>query len=213
MIREAGRLFASRGIENVTLQDIIDASGQGNKSAVHYHFGSRDGLIRAILDLHQAEVNEDRLQLLSVLDSQHRVTLRDVVDCLTLPPVRKLETESGRDYLQLIAQLVNRLGSSNVLTVRGPHIDSLRQTMRLLSDALSGIPLPIRQSRISQVVQFVAVAVADRAAAAQRTSDLALSAAVFQSDMSDVIVAALRAPVSRRTADHLAGDQNPAPEA
>ena len=42
------RLFAIRGIEGVSLRQIAAEAGSGNNSAVHYHFKSKEGLIRAI---------------------------------------------------------------------------------------------------------------------------------------------------------------------
>ena len=47
------RLIAEFGPE-VSLRDVAVAAGQRNNSAVHYHFGSRDGLIKAIIGHRQA---------------------------------------------------------------------------------------------------------------------------------------------------------------
>ncbi|WP_459980028.1 helix-turn-helix domain-containing protein, partial [Mycobacterium avium] len=49
LIEVAERLFAGRGIEAVTLKEIQQAAGQSNASVIRYHFGSRDGLIRALV--------------------------------------------------------------------------------------------------------------------------------------------------------------------
>lgn len=46
----AERLFAERGIASVSLRQIVLEGGQGNLSAAHYHFGSRDALIRALVE-------------------------------------------------------------------------------------------------------------------------------------------------------------------
>ena len=43
-------MFAQRGIEAVSFRDLVTASGQRNVSAVTYHFGSREGLLRAIVE-------------------------------------------------------------------------------------------------------------------------------------------------------------------
>lgn len=37
-----------------SLVDITRRAGQRNRGAVHYHFGSRDGLIVAVIDQHAA---------------------------------------------------------------------------------------------------------------------------------------------------------------
>ena len=41
----AERLFAERGIDNVSIREIVRASGQSNLSAAHYHFGTREALV------------------------------------------------------------------------------------------------------------------------------------------------------------------------
>ena len=50
LISTAERLFAERGLEAVSLSEINRDAGQRNKSALHYHFGSRDGLLKALLE-------------------------------------------------------------------------------------------------------------------------------------------------------------------
>ena len=62
MVDAAERLMAERGIEAVPLRDVLVASAQRNKSAAHYHFGSRDGLIRAIIETRMAPVNTARVR-------------------------------------------------------------------------------------------------------------------------------------------------------
>ena len=56
----AERLFATRGIEAVTLREIQQAAGQSNTSVIRYHFGSRDGLVRALIAYRQASLGADR---------------------------------------------------------------------------------------------------------------------------------------------------------
>ena len=50
LLNVAERLFAEDGIENVALTGIVAASGQKNRSALHYHFGSREGVLQAVLN-------------------------------------------------------------------------------------------------------------------------------------------------------------------
>ena len=53
----AERMFAERGIEHVALTQIVAASRQRNRSALHYHFGSREGVLSALLDRRLAPIN------------------------------------------------------------------------------------------------------------------------------------------------------------
>ena len=55
--RQAERLFAERGVYQVTVREITVAAGQRNPSVVHYHFASMDGLRQVILDTHEAPLD------------------------------------------------------------------------------------------------------------------------------------------------------------
>src|SRR5215470_14123798 len=60
----AEKLFAENGIENVPLTHIVARSGQKNRSAMHYYFGSREGVVAAVLDRRLQVVNAVREKLL-----------------------------------------------------------------------------------------------------------------------------------------------------
>ena len=49
IVQTAMHLFATQGIESVTLRRISAESGSANTAAVHYHFGNKAGLVAAIL--------------------------------------------------------------------------------------------------------------------------------------------------------------------
>lgn len=57
LLDAAERLFAERGIDSVSIREIVRASGQGNLSAAHYHFGSRDALVAALVDRRMRSIN------------------------------------------------------------------------------------------------------------------------------------------------------------
>src|SRR5262245_22442952 len=57
LLDTAERLFAERGITGVSLREITEAAGQRNASVVQYHFGSRAGLVAAVLDRHMEPVD------------------------------------------------------------------------------------------------------------------------------------------------------------
>ena len=48
----AERLYGDLGVGNVSLRQIRLAAKQGNTAAVQYHFGDRDGVVRAIAERH-----------------------------------------------------------------------------------------------------------------------------------------------------------------
>jgi AcrR family transcriptional regulator len=52
LITAGERLFARRGIAGPSIRELIAEAGVGNKSALQYHFGTREGLVGAILARH-----------------------------------------------------------------------------------------------------------------------------------------------------------------
>lgn len=52
LLRTAERLYAERGLAQVSNRQIVDAAGLGNNSALTYHIGSRTDLIHAIARSH-----------------------------------------------------------------------------------------------------------------------------------------------------------------
>ncbi len=58
--------FATHGVDTASLRSIMRSAG-ANPAAVHYHYGSRDELARAVLDRILAPIQARRLELLDQL--------------------------------------------------------------------------------------------------------------------------------------------------
>jgi AcrR family transcriptional regulator len=48
----AEQLYGTHGVDRVSLREIRLAAGQRNQSAMQFHFGDRDGVLRALTDRH-----------------------------------------------------------------------------------------------------------------------------------------------------------------
>ena len=83
IIDVAEQLFAERGIDAVSVRDIIAAAG-ANTAAIHYHFGSKQGLVEAILAQRAADVTARRERQLVALEARGDLDLRSVVVALVL---------------------------------------------------------------------------------------------------------------------------------
>lgn len=130
IIAAAERLFAEQGFDRVTLRQIARESGQGNVAAVQYHFGSKEGLLSAIVDRHRGEIDDRRRALLAAAEaSDAEPDLEALVRILVEPLAGRLDDASGRAYLRIQAQgLTNdkmRPATRSLMRRIGEHIGSI----------------------------------------------------------------------------------------
>ncbi|GAB3209891.1 TetR family transcriptional regulator [Nocardia tengchongensis] len=127
MLLAGERTIAERG-PHVALRDIAVAAGQRNNSAVHYHFGSRDGLIAAIIERHQPALETRRTELLA----EHEASgAPDSVSALVAILVRPMfdvpYAEGSTHYARFLEQ------ARAHPAVTGPNLNEKRwQTTRVL---------------------------------------------------------------------------------
>ncbi|NUO96486.1 MAG: TetR/AcrR family transcriptional regulator [Nonomuraea sp.] len=107
IMRTAERLYAEHGFANVSIRMIREAAGQRNKSAVQYHFSTRDELIQAILSRHAAAVDVHRLPMVAALEGREEVTSHDWITCAIAPSVEHhIELGTPSWYGRFLAQAV-----------------------------------------------------------------------------------------------------------
>ena len=84
-------------------------AGARNASALQYHFGDRDGLLRAVLAKHQHAVEARRHAMLDAYEADGGADLRALAGALVRPSAAMLaDGDGGPAYLQIVADLMNR---------------------------------------------------------------------------------------------------------
>jgi len=99
--------FAERGIDAVSIRDLTSAAG-ANTAAIHYHFGSKAELVRAILDWRAAEVGARRAAWLARVEGAVDPSLREVVEAFVVPTV-EMATDAaggGRHHIGFLAAVL-----------------------------------------------------------------------------------------------------------
>jgi AcrR family transcriptional regulator len=105
VLAAAERLFATRGIDAVSVRDITKAAG-ANLAAVNYYFGSKHGLIVAIAQRRADQLGQRRSELLDELEASGSVDLRSVIRAMVLPTAELVGADpSGRFYVSFLAAL------------------------------------------------------------------------------------------------------------
>jgi AcrR family transcriptional regulator len=94
LVAAAERLFAEGGEEATSLR-AITREARSNAAAVHYHFGGRDELLRAVLDQYLGPLAERRSRLLDLTKVHHGEPV----------PVEALIEAAVRPDLELLAAL------------------------------------------------------------------------------------------------------------
>src|SRR5947209_11024969 len=199
LLDAAALLMDERGVDNVSVQDINQASGHKNRSAVQYHFGTRDAVIQAVMARSMQPLDAERNLLLDHLESTGtRLTPRGALEVVVSPLARQLRTPVGRRYLRLGAQLINRRrfvrDAGDAIMVN----TSISRCARYILPVLARLPAPVAYERTSQVTGFVVRALGDqcRLMDSERPSRAVLSTEDFSANLVDIILAILQAPSS-----------------
>ena len=102
----AQMLFARHGVDAVTVQQIVAAAGQRNNAALHYHFGSKEELIRQMVVDGASVLDERRQGMLRELEARGGpATIREVVLVLVMPVIELGEDERWRGYIRFTSSL------------------------------------------------------------------------------------------------------------
>jgi len=198
LIRAAEQLFAREGVHTAQTRDIVRLAGQANDSAVHYHFGSRYGLLAALCAQHIAEMEPARQADLEALRQAELIDdLPSVVGAVIAPMLGQLRTESGRDFLQIAAQL------SCLAGVGTPHAapllagTALREQLGAIEAILRPwLSRPVLVMRIASAINLLTAALADRARVIATGTRRSLTDSAFANELNTIVVAVLAAPPS-----------------
>ena len=109
-------------MNNVSLAEIVRAAGQRNTSAIHYHFGSRDAVLQAILERHVPVIRERRMELLALAEA--RDDARSAAAAL-VRPVTEFAQRGWREraYLQIGSELTSYLDRGGPVDPAAPARD------------------------------------------------------------------------------------------
>ncbi|HEY1281401.1 MAG TPA: helix-turn-helix domain-containing protein [Acidimicrobiales bacterium] len=193
------RLFSENGIYQVPISQIREAAGQRNASAVQYHFGNRDGLIRAIVDRHIDAIHFRRVDLLEATSTADEPT---AVALALFAPLAEMLDGDWRDlaYLRFIGELLTRpeFRFEDITALVGhEHADVANEAIERILSHGSPLPKTLRDERIRAAAIMVMHSLAEQATLrAGGIGRRPLPTAIVLANLVDMYVAALLAPVS-----------------
>lgn len=92
----ARRLFVERGVDNVSVRDILSAANQKNVGAIGYYFQSKDALVEEILAEGARAIDARRNEMLDQLEAEAAaIDLHAILKILIASSLDDSITESG----------------------------------------------------------------------------------------------------------------------
>lgn len=153
LILSALELFANQGIDAVSMRTINQAAGTRNASAVHYHFGSKLGIIEAIIEFVLGQLDAHRVDNLAKLEARlasgDTPTPREVIWAMFNPYVMlQHEPGFGRAAIRFLARLQTEMSPEiRAIMNRDPQRTAQRFDA-LLGAVLPHLPDDVRRTRL-----------------------------------------------------------------
>jgi len=140
LIDTAVRLFGERGIEATSLRALTEAA-QTNIAAVNYHFGSKEGLLRAVINQTMQVTNRERGRRLDELEAAPgSPSVAALVRAFVEPGADLLEGH-GADVARFIGRMVSepdprarQIFAEQVDPVEGRYLIALGRALPGLDD-------------------------------------------------------------------------------
>jgi len=204
LLDAAARAFAEDGVFNASLIEITRQAGQRNRGALHYHFGSRDGVLCAVIDRHAAFLARREGELLEIASQDSDDDVAAVIEAIVRPAAELAKSGwRGRCCLLIIAELAGEDPAQ--------YSDELQavfartggnEVYALLATRMAAVSQDVRIERFALVTTFILRAVADRARLLGRRGRKGrrqLEYELFVQNLVAMAAAAMSAPGERLT--------------
>jgi AcrR family transcriptional regulator len=193
----AQMLFARHGVDAVTVQQIVDAAGQRNNAALHYHFRTKEELIRQMVVDGATVLDARRREMLDEMEQRGGpANIREVMLVLIMPVIELGDDERWRGYIRF----TSHLQASDPKTFRdalnnrwnASYVECFNHLKRMLP-----LPAAIAEQRLSIFAIYAnAVLSAHEAALESRKSSRLWGQPFTIDNILDMLEAAITCPPS-----------------
>ena len=161
LLDAAERLMAEHGADGVSMREISLGAGQGNNSAATYHFGSREGIIEAVLDRRMRPIDERRAKMIAALGVDPG--LEELVRAVVVPLAEA--SRSHPSYIGFFAQQRVSRRYGHLVTHARPRTSSFADVRDQIDRGLPHLSPTVRSQRrwlcasliVHAIAEFVAV--------------------------------------------------------
>ena len=193
----ARRLFAERGVEAVTVREIVAAAGAKNGGSLNYYFKSKEGLVLELINEIFTDCSAVWLERISELDRKGGPSsVREVVDIIVRGPRPENLTDPSPTVNRFLASIlfVRRKEVSTYLDQMNFLV--YRRLLQLISSLCQHIPEPVLRQRLVFFAWYVLSVEAAREGwvASRRRSDV-WSGTDPQLNLVETATALIEAPI------------------
>lgn len=136
LLDAAEHLFAHEGVDRASLRAITQAAN-ANLAAVHYHFGSKEALVREVLERRLGPLNRRRLELLDRVETDSsEPTLEAVITAFVRPALEMVQRERGG---HAFARFVCRTFSEPDESLRDLVLEQFREVLARFTTAFARV--------------------------------------------------------------------------
>lgn len=210
LLLTAERLYARLGIDGVSLREINREAQQKNRSAVHYHFGSREAVIEGIFEMRAAQIDQRRRELLAALrKDKPSLSVRDLVNGMIRPQAEVWQQEAAPyHYNRFLAQAVLNGDPKLRAMWRKYFADGLQDYWTTISELVPGVPEIVLRQRRAIVTDFAIYGLANLEriieAGGSTSSSFSFNRAI--ENLIDMLTASINAAPSETTLDVVASE-------
>ncbi|MET0134448.1 MAG: TetR family transcriptional regulator [Kibdelosporangium sp.] len=199
ILAAAERLFAEHGVLAVSNRQVSEAAGQGNNTAVGYHFGTKADLVRAIVRKHTEPMEQIRLRMLAEIGDSTDV--RDWVSCLVRPTAEYFAAlGSPTWFARFGAQVMTDPAFRAIMIEEALTASSLHQVLHGLNRCLPDLPADVAAERSDMTRQLMVHMNAERERAlAEGSPTPRTSWDEAATGLTDALVGLWTAPVTPRS--------------
>jgi AcrR family transcriptional regulator len=201
LMRAAEKLIAERGMQNVSLRDIVAAAGQKNESALQYHFKNFSGLINTIHAERSAETQTKRAELLDeLLLANPTPSLRQICTLMVQPTFELSRTQVDyRRYVKAFGHelMLSETSPLSLATSHGAGGSSGKQLASLLKQALPHLDADAYRRRMEAAVRLCSASMYHQSR--QKNAFSNEQGLLFFHSLIDALVGLLSSPVSDET--------------
>ncbi|UPW08620.1 TetR family transcriptional regulator [Gordonia terrae] len=192
LMEAAEQLFGDRGVEGVTMREIQDLAGQSNASVIAYHFGSKTGLVQALIRWRNDELERRRGELLDEARSEERERDPRTIVWLVVRPLAE-SIAAGEMFVPFLARLSENPRATKEYWPDGLSDWTADVMEKLVDSATPEMPERLRRGRTFQLYNSALNLLGEHARAGHPISELQLHNYV------DAWVGLLTSPVSDDT--------------